>query len=75
MNCASPRWRRQNSTISFLLSHSGYAALSLALTPIIQGDKLATFGDITLRDQSNPLQMLDWMRRNWTLLPWPPQIL
>lgn len=61
---------------SFLLSHSGCAALSLALTPIIQGDELAAFGDITLRDQSNPLQMLDWMRRNVSpTAPLPTRIL
>lgn len=49
---------------SFLLMHSGCAASSLALTPIIKGDELAAIGDITLRDESNLLEVLDWMRRN-----------
>lgn len=49
---------------SFLLMHSGCAASSLALTPIIKGDELAAIGDITLRDESNLLEVLAWMRRN-----------
>lgn len=49
---------------SFLLMHSGCAALSLAMTPVIRGDELAAIGDITLRDETNLLEMLDWMRRN-----------
>lgn len=49
---------------SFLLMHSGCSALSLALTPIIKGDELAAIGDITLRDDSNPLEMLGWLRQN-----------
>lgn len=49
---------------SFLLMHSGCAALSLAMTPIIKGDELAAIGDITLRDETNLLEMLGWMRRN-----------
>jgi HD-GYP domain-containing protein (c-di-GMP phosphodiesterase class II) len=48
---------------SFLLMHSGCTALSLALTPAIQGDELAAIGDATFRDDTNPLEMLDWMRR------------
>jgi HD-GYP domain-containing protein (c-di-GMP phosphodiesterase class II) len=49
---------------SFLLMHSGCSALSLALAPFIKGDELAAIADITLRDDSNPMEMLDWMRRN-----------
>lgn len=49
---------------SFLLMHSGCAALSLAMAPVIQGDELAAIGDITLRDETNLLEMLGWMRRN-----------
>ncbi len=48
---------------SFLLMHSGCTVLSLGLAPAIQGDELAAIGDITLRDDTNPLVMLDWMRR------------
>lgn len=49
---------------SFLLMHSGCAALSLALVPVIKGDELAAIADITLRDESNLLELLGWMRRN-----------
>jgi HD-GYP domain-containing protein (c-di-GMP phosphodiesterase class II) len=49
---------------SFLLMHSGCTAASLALTPVIKGDELAAIADITVRDDSNLLEMLDWMRRN-----------
>ncbi|MBN1450363.1 MAG: HD domain-containing protein, partial [Anaerolineales bacterium] len=49
---------------SFLLMHSGCAALSLAMAPIIQGDELAAIGDITLRDDSSLREMLGWMRAN-----------
>lgn len=49
---------------SFLLMHSGCSALSLALTPLIQGDDLAAIADITLRDDTNLLEMLNWLRRN-----------
>lgn len=49
---------------SFLLMHSGCAALSLAMAPVIKGDELAAIGDITLRDETNLLEMLGWMRRN-----------
>lgn len=49
---------------SFLLMHSGCAALSLAMSPLIKGDELAAIADVTLRDDSSLLQMLDWMRRN-----------
>lgn len=49
---------------SFLLMHSGCAALSLAMAPVIKGDELAAIGDITLRDDSNLLEMLGWLRRN-----------
>lgn len=49
---------------SFLLMHSGCAALSLAMAPVIIGDELAAIGDITLRDETNLLEMLGWMRRN-----------
>lgn len=48
----------------FLLMHSGCAAASLSLAPIIQGDELAAIADITLRDDANLLEMLGWMRRN-----------
>jgi HD-GYP domain-containing protein (c-di-GMP phosphodiesterase class II) len=48
---------------SFLLMHSGCTVLSLGLAPVIQGDELAAIADITLRDDANPLEMLDWMRR------------
>jgi HD-GYP domain-containing protein (c-di-GMP phosphodiesterase class II) len=69
-------WAQAELYYSFLLEHSGCAALSLALAPIIQGDELAAFGDITLRDQSNPLQMLDWMRRNVSpTAPLPTRVL
>jgi len=44
--------------------HSGCAALSLTMTPVIKGDELAAIGDITLRDETNMLEMLDWLRRN-----------
>ncbi|MBZ0291329.1 MAG: HD domain-containing protein, partial [Anaerolineae bacterium] len=49
---------------SFLLMHSGCAALSLAMTPIIKGDELAAIADITLRDETNLLEVLDFLRRN-----------
>lgn len=49
---------------SFLLMHSGCAALSLTIAPLIQGDELAAIGDITLRDETNLLEMLGWLRRN-----------
>jgi HD-GYP domain-containing protein (c-di-GMP phosphodiesterase class II) len=49
---------------SFLLMHSGCSALSLAMAPVIKGDELAAIADITLRDDSNLMEMLDWMRRN-----------
>lgn len=49
---------------SFLLMHSGCAGLSLALAPIIKGDDLAAIADITFRDDSNLLEMLNWLRRN-----------
>jgi HD-GYP domain-containing protein (c-di-GMP phosphodiesterase class II) len=49
---------------SFLLMHSGCAALSLAMAPIIKGDELAAIGDITLLDETNLLEALGWMRRN-----------
>jgi DNA-binding CsgD family transcriptional regulator len=49
---------------SFLLMHSGCAALSLAIAPVIKGDELAAIDDITLRDETNLWDMLDWMRRN-----------
>lgn len=49
---------------SFLLMHSGCAALSLAMAPIIQGDELAAIADITLRDESSLQDMLGWMRRH-----------
>jgi HD-GYP domain-containing protein (c-di-GMP phosphodiesterase class II)/DNA-binding CsgD family transcriptional regulator len=49
---------------SFLLMHSGCTAASLALTPVIKGDELAALADITLRDDSNLIEMFDWMRRN-----------
>jgi hypothetical protein len=65
-------WAQAELYYSFLLEHSGCAALSLALAPIIQGDELAAFGDITLQDQSNPLQMLGWMRRNVSPTAPPP---
>jgi HD-GYP domain-containing protein (c-di-GMP phosphodiesterase class II) len=49
---------------SFLLMHSGCTALSLGLAPTIQGDELTAIGEITLQDDTNPLVMLDWMRRH-----------
>lgn len=49
---------------SFLLMHSGCAALSLAMAPIIQGDELAAIADITLRDESSLREMFGWMRRH-----------
>jgi HD-GYP domain-containing protein (c-di-GMP phosphodiesterase class II) len=49
---------------SFLLMHSGCTAASLALTPIIKGDELAALADVTLRDDSNLIEMLGWLRRN-----------
>jgi len=48
---------------SFLLMHSGCTVLSLGLAPAIQGDELAAIGDGALRDDSNLLDTLDWMRR------------
>jgi len=49
---------------SFLLMHSGCTVLSRGLAPDIKGDELAAIADITLRDDSDPLEMLDWMRHN-----------
>ncbi|RPJ36969.1 MAG: HD domain-containing protein, partial [Chloroflexi bacterium] len=49
---------------SFLLMHSGCTVLSLGLATTIQGDELAAIGDITLRDDTNQLEMMAWMRRN-----------
>jgi len=49
---------------SFLLMHSGCAALSLEMTPVIKGDELAAIGDITLIDETNLREALGWMRRN-----------
>lgn len=49
---------------SFLLMHSGCAALSLAMTPIIKGDELAAIADITLIDDSNPREAIGWLLRN-----------
>lgn len=49
---------------SFLLMHSGCAALSLAMAPIIKGDELAAIADITLRDDSNQMEMLAWLIQN-----------
>ena len=49
---------------SFLLMHSGCAALSLTMAPIIQGDELAAIADITLRDDSSLREMLGWMSRH-----------
>jgi HD-GYP domain-containing protein (c-di-GMP phosphodiesterase class II) len=49
---------------SFLLMHSGCAALSLTMAPIIQGDELVAIADVTLRDDSSLLEMLGWMRRH-----------
>ncbi len=49
---------------SFLLMHSGCTVLSLGLAPLIQGDELAAIGDITLRDSTNPMEMLRWLGRN-----------
>lgn len=49
---------------SFLLMHSGCTVLSLGLGPSIRGDELAAIGDITLLDDTNPLEMLAWLRRN-----------
>ena len=46
---------------SFLLMHSGCAALSMALSPVIKGDELTAIGDITLRDDSNILEVLRWL--------------
>ena len=61
---------------SFLLMHSGCTALSLALAPLIKGDELAAIADITLRDESNLLEALDWMRRNVSpAAPLPTRIL
>jgi HD-GYP domain-containing protein (c-di-GMP phosphodiesterase class II) len=48
----------------YLLMHSGCTALSLGLTPAIQGDELAAIGDLTLQDDTNLLAMLNWMRKN-----------
>jgi HD-GYP domain-containing protein (c-di-GMP phosphodiesterase class II)/DNA-binding CsgD family transcriptional regulator len=48
---------------SFLLMHSGCAGMSLALSPVIKGDELAAIGDISLRDDSNMLEMLGWLRQ------------
>jgi HD-GYP domain-containing protein (c-di-GMP phosphodiesterase class II) len=48
---------------SFLLMHSGCTVLSLGLSPVIQGDELAAIGDGALRDDTNLLDTLDWMRR------------
>lgn len=52
---------------SFLLMHSGCTVLSLGLAPVIQGDELAAIGDITLRDDADPQEMLEWMRKNVSL--------
>ena len=49
---------------SFLLMHSGCAALSLTMAPIIQGDELAAIADIPLRDDSSLREMLGWMSRH-----------
>jgi len=49
---------------SFLLMHSGCTVLSLGLAPAIQGDELAAIGDITLIDDTDPLEVLAWMKRN-----------
>ncbi len=49
---------------SFLLMHSGCTVVSLGLTPVIQGDELAAIADATLRDDTNPLDMLEWLWRN-----------
>jgi HD-GYP domain-containing protein (c-di-GMP phosphodiesterase class II)/DNA-binding CsgD family transcriptional regulator len=49
---------------SFLLMHSGCAALSLVLAPVIKGDELAAIGDITLRDETNLLEALGWVKQN-----------
>ncbi len=48
---------------SFFLMHSGCTVLSLGLAPAIQGDELAAIGDAALRDDTNLLDTLDWMRR------------
>jgi HD-GYP domain-containing protein (c-di-GMP phosphodiesterase class II) len=47
---------------SFLLMHSGCSVLSSGMAPAIQGDELAAFGDAALRDETNMLDTLDWMR-------------
>lgn len=49
---------------SYLLMHSGCTVLSLGLSPAIQGDELAAIGDITLRDDTDPLVMIGWIRRH-----------
>jgi HD-GYP domain-containing protein (c-di-GMP phosphodiesterase class II) len=49
---------------SFLLMHSGCTSLSLTLAPVIHGDELAAIADITLRDDANLLEVLNWLRRN-----------
>ena len=49
---------------SFLLMHSGCSALSLALSPLIHGNELAAIADVTLRDDTNLMEMLNWLRRN-----------
>ncbi len=61
---------------SFLLMHSGCAALSLTMAPVIQGDELAAIADITLRDDSSLREMLGWMRRHVSPdAPFPTRVL
>lgn len=48
----------------YLLMHSGCTALALRIPPAFQDDELAAIGDITLRDESNLMDMLDFMRKN-----------
>lgn len=48
----------------FLLMHSGCSVLSAGLAPLIHGDELAAIADVTLRDDSNPLEMLAWLNRH-----------
>ena len=56
-------WEQAELYYSFFLMHSGCAALSLAMAPVMKGDELAAIGDATLHDETNPLEMLNWMRR------------
>jgi hypothetical protein len=49
---------------SVLLMHSGCAASSAVMAALVRSDEMDASRDLTQRDYSNPLEIIEWLARN-----------